>query len=539
MKTLKINALIIVLLHHFSLQAQSNWVIANAADPGFKALLKQAGNTTGSLDMADRLEKIHKDASGNPTGSVIVLRRGGSFWDRMILIRGGFMIFIREDGPDRHWTLIRVYSTVWLNFIHSIVPADCTKPLQCPPKRTTLTATESEALDKLANVVKGAYCKVPSNVGEELIDLLMTSKSVDLAELEKKQAQEEQMQMEKSRKERLANGIPRILRLIEYNGKFYGVDPDDGFAYYEIESYYNGGLLDIFKSEINRKKGEDFENRCPQINAGCIYTTTNKNGKEIEIAKAKSATETIPDAVLAKYRIKKKPSDDGKKQDKSIGIEVTSNVGSLVRLHACPPILNTQTSIHSLEKLEANTYLIEPKSGSDINNWLLLTGNGCYKCKGVAESMLGEIHTPKGQAIKILKISNLNALTSTTDTPEKKNLMESVRKAIRLAEAGNLLNNTADYLGEGGLVYRNAQGQKSIYTDNIAMTYAGTRIEPAALNEWLRIFDRYHRNMSAVNSETVVAQLFESAASGKTNWFKTYRQNPMTFVAKYCKTEKQ
>lgn len=538
MNNLKINALIIALLYCLPLKAQSNWVIANAADPGFKALLMQAGNTTGSPEMTDQLEKIHKDASGNPTGSVIVLRRGGGFWDRMILIRGGFMIFIREDGADRHWTLIRVYSTAWLNFIHSIIPADCIEPLLCPPKRTTLTATESEALDKLANVVKGAYCKTPSNVGEELIDLLMRSKSVDLVELEKKQAEQERMEIEKKRNEQLINGIPKSLRLIYYNGKFYAVDPNTGLTYYELFVYYKGYLFESLKREVEESKGLDLSILC--TTGDCSWIDIDSEGREVEFARDIISTEIIPDAVLAKYRIKKKPSpDNGEKKDKAIGIEVTSNAGALVRLHACPPILKTVTSIHSLEKLEANTYLIEPKSGSDITNWLLLTGNGCYKCKGVIESMLGEIHTPKGQAIKILKISNLDALTSTTDTPEKKNLMESVRKAIRLAEAGNLLNSTADYLGEGGLVYRNAKGQKSIYTDNVAMTYTGAQIDPAALNEWLRIFDRYHRNMSAVNSETAVAQLFESAASGKTNWFKTYRQNPLAFLAKYCKTEKQ
>jgi hypothetical protein len=512
-----------------ALFCQSEWTFYN----GNAALLKEEG---GTVDLQNKLRQLHVYEKGDATGSVYVLRRQQSnFVDRIAMIYNGFLLVVfKNSGASFQWVLIKVQSKPWLDLIHSIVPENSQLPLSTPSKRNTLTTIENEALSTLTDKVKSIYCKATDAVSDSIISILRSSQAINIDELKKLSRIDDIKKMSDERQKRLANGVPRTLRLTVYNNKIYMIDPKDGFIYFEIKIPVISLFFEEFKNRIMAQQGIDIINECENA-VGCVYTD-----KGISIAEViPSNLARLPKEVEKKFRVS---HASGKEDDNTTkrGMEVSSNGMSSLSVVACPPILSlSNVEFPGLNTIDANTYLVSASENSGLTDWFLFTGKSCFKCGGINESMIAEVFSPKStKSIKILKTSNLKTLTANVESPEKTRLISGLIKSFKLAEKGLLLNNTVDYLGEGGLVYQKAYGRKAITVDNTTMTYDGRNINTIAFNEWLGYFDRIKRKVSANNSIEIVNQLFEIAASGKVNWYKEYRQNPLVFLSKYCQIER-
>ncbi|MEO8148340.1 MAG: hypothetical protein ABI723_11910 [Bacteroidia bacterium] len=474
-------------------------------------------------------------------GSICFIRKQqDAFNDKVIILQNGFFLLIfKTNDKIIHWVLVKVNSQKWLAMIESIVPSNSTQSLQMPKR--SMRTEEGVALGILMGKVKSIYCPIQD---EDIISALKNanvSSSISISELEKQSELAAQNKISKERKDMFSKGIPDVLRLIVFNNELYLVGKENSYIYFKVNPVFTGEMLLSYKRGIVSKGGIDVPNSC-QSPAGCQYMTSKKE----VIAHITNPEEGIklPEGIKKTYSLNFNSADIKNSDVQAEGITLSNqNFDVITQLHACPPMLAYfNSTFQGFDKIDANTYLIDGSGNSSLNDWFIFTGKLCNKCEGMTSNFIAEAYSSKSNLkLNILKTSDLKILTASASSPEKIRLLLSLKYAFVLAEKGKLENNTVDYLGEGGLVYQRTGEGKAITVDSATFVYNGQPINLNSLNIWLKYFDRGERNLqyNSLRPIEIVNKFFEDSASGKNNWYKEYRQNPLAFLSKYCNIIKE
>lgn len=515
--------------------AQTGWSFYNGIDD----LMKESGGLSVSFQENPRLRHdIHIKSENKIIGSVCLIREQQSkYKDKILMMPDDFMLFnYLTDDSLVHWVLIKVYASSWISLIRSIVPSDTKTPITTKSKIIKLNESETQALNLLTDKVKTIYCKVRSNNLAEKAFAKSSLQGESYDELKKQALENEIQQMEKARQERINEELPSSVREVVYQNKIYLVNPYDGFVYFEVNYKLPDDNILELKTKIINSDGVDIFNRQSDIRK-CTRIVSGANDDVIADLKLPNVNIILPENLKKKYGIKKIDEFKDNVSNKNIqGLSLTTASLISSTLHSCPPELAYNTNFPGIENVDANTYLIDDGTNTNLNNWYLFTGPKCNKCEeSVGSGYVSEIYSSKqNQKIKILKTSNFKILTTSEYSEEKANIIQNLKSSFSLSSKGKIENNIVEYLGEGGLVYERTRGGKAITNNNVTLTYSGKPINTDTLNTWLSYFDRGNRKIISTVSVEIVNSLFESAASGKINWFKNYRQNPLAFLSKYC-----
>lgn len=501
--------------------SQNQWRFYNSDD-----------KVTGNPIQLDRLmDKIHVNSKKNSVGSVCLVRESKEkFSDKILMMPSGFMIFIyKADDGFIYWITAKANSEAWLSFIKSIVPDDAKKPIGSTSKRKQLTTQEQEALNILMDEVKGLYCRVKDSLIEKLIENMSFDKGIDFDELKRLSEIDKTKRIAEYRLQRYENGQPNYLRMVVQQNHLLLVDPEDGFVFFEVLPIVKEYYLN-YKKVTEDRKGFDIQNK---YKGKYGIVVINPNNEKTKVADLVPSEIILSEYTKKMYGIKKYNKQDA---DEIKGTQMINTSIPFNLLYSCPLVLSYNESFPGLDKLNVNTYLIDGHGASSLNDWYLFIDKGeCNRCDGVAASHEAEIYSPFSKlSVKISNTFNMEQLTSLEYSEEKANLLKSLKLAFKLAADNRILNNKIEYLGEGGLVYRNQNGKMTITVGETTMTYNDKDIPLDEYNEWLRYFDRQKRKVNQMTPKEIVNRTFKAAAMGKENWFKEYRQSPLAFIAKYC-----